>query len=104
MPQIGEVLKDATGLVPGDWVEMQYGWDRHMFYVQENTARFCRLSMPTWCASSHDNMPPESFTRPWHAPVVYLGRTKKRWWWRWLVFRDIVCPYPKPPKRDGKKE
>lgn len=98
-------------LVPGDWIEMQYGYDRFDWYVLEKKPHGVMIGKPSWMVSAA-----ELFTRDrlfdgcrlncdgelyesQTGPPVYLGRGKKKWWWKLLPFRGLICPFTKPVPR-----
>lgn len=86
----------------GDWINMQYGFDRQDWCVLEKGCSWVRLGKPSWLVSSAEIVTLdrlfESDRDMWFntGGPLYLGRGKKRWWWKFLPFRDCVFPYSKP--------
>lgn len=95
-------------LRPGDWIEFNYGYQRLVFYVLRNDPLAQRIwvTRKEWLVSAATGMryaeingDDLAFLRQYgqadyfEPNPVYLGRTKKRWWWRFVPFRDLVCPF-----------
>ena len=81
----------------GDWIAMKYGYSDAAWYVVENRAaeRRVRLGSAQWLF--RDAMWLEyDFLEGASRNTRVIGRTKPRWWWRWLPsdLRDMVCPFP----------
>ncbi|WP_432821831.1 hypothetical protein [Trichloromonas sp.] len=84
---------EVNELQPGDHFYMMYETDDVLFYVLANNVEKGRLKITCrgWCVDSavvwsYSNMRPFSF----------VGRGKKRWWWRVLPWRNIVAVYSPP--------
>lgn len=84
--------EELRGLEPGTWLRMRYGFDWVTFYVLSNTKDFIRLGNPKWLVSSTITHKHSDKELQIYAPVV-IGKTKKRWWWKWSLFRNTTCPY-----------
>lgn len=99
-------------LRPGDWIEMNYGYNRRCFYILKNdplTETVC-IGSPKWCVSSAIKMTYSELrqddlellraygmARQFENNPVYLGRTKVRWWRKFCIgFRDLIAVYPPP--------
>lgn len=81
-------------LIPGDWVNIGYGFYRHDFYVLHNKPEehIITLGLPTWCVSSSSVFPYNMLiTIPYN--YYKSGHTKKRWWWKFIPGNDCICPY-----------
>ena len=79
-------------LQPGDWFEMRYGIDIVCCYVTGVDDAFIRYGHLGWSSCLEDvhlkHLEPDFFK--------YLGRGRRRWWWRLLPWRNSVCPFSKP--------
>lgn len=82
---------------PGDWFLIKYGIDTLTLYAAEVHCRIIRFSSRNWCSDAG----------VWiHEPelsdggAIYLGRGKKKWYWAFLPWRNLVCPYFYP-KQDA---
>jgi len=91
---------NLSRLVPGDWLRITYGYDRITVYVVENTGYSIIFNKRHWPVSSGgiEEKYSDSTWKDEGGSPIYLGRTKKRWWWKILPWRDVVCPYPKPKR------
>lgn len=99
-------------LVPGDWINFQYGTRRMDFYVLARSSDRLLVSKQDWLVSAGIWIPVEDIfsecevfpgikLHPLHfilfqGPPIYLGRGKKKWWWKLLPWRDYTCPFTKP--------
>lgn len=76
----------------GDWVEIDYGYERVTFYVLERYGNSVRLGTPRWLVSSATSM---SIRELATKEPFYRGQGKFRWWWTLLPFRDLITPFSK---------
>lgn len=99
-------------LQPGDWINFQNGWDRRDFYVIARSDDRILVGTTRWLVSaaiwvtegdiySECDIEGVVELHPLHnrifqGPPIYLGRGKKRWWYRFVSFMDTVHPYSKP--------
>ena len=75
----------------GDWLTIDY----HGFVVI--IAKYSDtyiVHKPTWLVSSALRLDNSELAR---RNPKYIGTGKLRWWWRFLPWRDLVCPVSKPP-------
>lgn len=79
--------------VVGDWVLLQFGFDGKIFYIAQVLERGVMIGRPSWCVSSLVYMSNEEFQKSF---MERIGASKRRWWWKFLPFRDVVCPFKKP--------
>ena len=77
----------------GDWYYIRYGFSPMLVYVSNVFDDGLIWGSPKWLVSSSEHMSISEFNENC---VAFIGNTKVRWWWRFLPFRDIVCPFPKP--------
>lgn len=77
-------------VVPGDWFLVEYGLPLKI-YVAEKYATRVRFSWSRALASNETYLSYEELLSG-----EYLGRGKRRWWWRWLPIRDFLCPFTEP--------
>lgn len=75
----------------GDWFYLKYGSQPLLFYVLNVTESGVFASTPHWCVSSRAYFPSETM-----ANAQFAGVGRKRWWWGFLPFRDVVCPFTVP--------
>ncbi len=94
-----DVLKT---LVPGDWISFVFGFTRCEFYVLENdtAAKTIRLGRICWLTDSSIVREYSEFYSWYNKDnaVRYLGRGKKKWYFRYLKWLDIVHPFYRPKK------
>lgn len=85
---------EPSKLVPGDWVNMWFGFERHDFYVQKNFLEYeiVRMSLTTWCVDTHYDLTYDELKDMKIQPVL-IGHTKKKWWWRFIPWRQLICPF-----------
>jgi len=79
--------KRIEDLVAGDWILWKYGLSHVRYYVLGNSCGMLTVGNPRWCVSSamtnrHSDM------HDW----AYIGHTQPRWFWKFLPWRDVVCP------------
>jgi hypothetical protein len=86
----------------GGGLNMKFGYDRMNFYVHRITDEYIYLGLPCWCVSDSERTTVAELEQGYYEPV-YLGPTKKRWWWKFLPFRDLVCPYVQPAAADSQR-
>jgi len=90
---------ESADLKAGDWINIGYGWERSDFYVTRSISGVgVHLSKPSWLVSSAIFLTDEAL-KAGHSPV-YIGRSKLKWYWKLLPFRDLVCPFKRPPLVD----
>ena len=77
---------------PGDWFLMDR-CEREKFYVVEVCCRIAHLSRPGWMVNDGFWLNEPEFKEQ---SLAYLGRGKKKWYWRFLPWRNLVCPYYYP--------
>jgi hypothetical protein len=99
-------------LQPGDWINFQFGFARLDFYVLARSSTHVLVCSPCWCVSAAKWLPMERLyseipycgIASWDefagllflgAPM-YLGRGKRSWWRRLLLWTDVVHPFSKP--------
>ena len=85
-----------------------YGYSRLVFYVVRNDPMSQRLwfNTPRWLTSAVESQSYAEMRQDdlnilrqygeaerFENHPVYLGRTKKRWWWRFIPFRQLICPF-----------
>ena len=86
----GEEMK----LRPGSWILMEYGYDYDEYYIAENiNDEMFLVGSTRWLVSSSKWM---KWSDMEERHIFLLGHGTKRWWWKWLPFRDLICPYSKP--------
>lgn len=99
-------------LIPGDWVNFQYGTSRKDFYIIARSDGRFLVGNVRWLVSAADwiqedelysecPIPDGIDMHPLHklafqGPPIYLGRGKKKWWWKFLPWKDCICPFSKP--------
>lgn len=79
-------------LGPGDWIALEYGFDKSVFYVlriTEDGGAF--LGSPQWLVSSSIFLPKKQI-----AGAEKLGRGRPRWWWWFVPWRDCCVPFSRP--------
>ena len=80
-------------LVPGDWINMAYGFKRHDWYVLRVFEGHIVIGKPGWPVSSHITMSYDELSSG-HCKPLYLGKTGMRWWWKYLpYFNNAICPF-----------
>lgn len=82
-------LDDQLG--PGDWLALDYGFERRVFYVLRVDKGGAWLGHPKWLVSSATFIPQERM-----AHATRIGRGKARWWWRFVPWRELCLPFSKP--------
>ncbi len=80
-------------LKPGSWLMMEFGYHWRVFYILYVLGDNVILGSPNWLVSDATQI---SKTRLKGAEL--LGQGKQRWWWRFLPWRDLVCPFTRPAK------
>lgn len=82
-------------LQPGDWLLMDFA-GRSKFYVVDVIDDEVCLTKTTWLVSSGDWYPSKELFGPLYK-ARFIGTGKRKWYWRFLPWRDLVCPfyYPK---------
>lgn len=78
----------------GDWINIQYGFDRMDFLVSEVYKNGVKMNNPNWLVS--DTITMTNDVLEWHKPI-YVGKGKYRWWQKYIPFFDeFIMPYSKP--------
>lgn len=85
------MISDPRDLQPGDWIDLEFGFAVRPMYVLENDGAGITYGSPNWVVSSCEYNEYKNMKR-WR----YLGRGQRRWWWRFLPWRDLVVPFSKP--------
>lgn len=75
----------------GDWFTIRFGFSDLDWYVLEVRGETVFLGQPKWLVSSSIRM-----ERSKVEAGEYLGPSRRRWWWRFVPFRDLVCPFCRP--------
>lgn len=88
-------MNDNNNYEPGTWIFMRYGTEFSKFYVQERIGDILLISRKAWLVSSHVSVTIEE-TKNGHHKGQVIGKGKNRWFWRFLPWRDLVCPYSDP--------
>lgn len=99
--EIGKPIANPEKLQPGDWF-VNESWpeaDERPFYVMENkpNIKVVYASRPKWPASRPYGFlysPDPDYDLVYGS--VYLGRGKRKWYWRFLPWRDLIVPFTKP--------
>lgn len=95
-----DISKNLEALTPGDWINFRYGFSRLDWYVMRNhpQQKCVELNTPRWLVSSSQLFTyAELEDRKQSAQIVYLGRSRKRWWrFLTLMFIDCTPLYSKP--------
>jgi hypothetical protein len=81
-------------ITEGAWVLGRYGYEYRLFYVKGVIDDQVVLGSPQWCASANTTLPLAEIESKWR--VIWYA--KRRWWWRFMPTRDLICPYQKPPR------
>jgi|688.fasta_scaffold1101118_2 hypothetical protein len=81
-------------LTPGAWIVMDWCFDAAKFLVYEATDTHVRLVREPWLTSSADWFSRKDVLETRRA--AYLGHGKKKWYWKFLPWRDFVKPYTQP--------
>lgn len=95
-------------LRPGDWIEFNWGYSRTPRYVLRNDPENEQI----WLGNTQhlvsaayslrysqlrgDGLKPLrdfGMASEFEPHVVYLGKTKRRRWWRFMPWRDLICPF-----------
>lgn len=80
-----------SDLQPGDWIKWR--WSR--YYVQKNSGRHIQIGDPDWSVTSNTTISYADMSDQYY-PVKYLGRGKLKWYWRFLPWRNSICPFNLP--------
>lgn len=86
---------DPATLKRGDWINMQFGFNRHDFYILNVSDSLIYLGKPDWLVSGHQILTHAELTGGFYEPI-HLGSGKEKWYWRFLPWRDLICPFNKP--------
>ena len=84
-------VSSSEGLGPGDWLALEFGFERRIFYVLAADARGAWLGHPRWLVRSAICVPLSRLK-----DAQRLGRGRARWWWRFFPLRQFVPPFSKP--------
>lgn len=78
---------------PGDWWTIQFGFSRMLIVVLRSDPEFVAWMSPKWCVDAQKEVSLAVWST--YGPS-FVGESRKRWWWRFLPWRNLVNPYPKP--------
>jgi hypothetical protein len=82
-------MKDKLSV--GTWVLMPYGYEHHVWYVYEVAGDMVLLGNRRWLVSGSKWFPVSYLNE--NARI--LGKGKVRWWWFFLPWRNLICPFTK---------
>jgi hypothetical protein len=85
--------EEIKNLKPGDWINIEYGYSRKDLYVTRSIAGLVWVCSPEWPAFDSGCLDKTYFNM---FPPTYLGPSKKKWYWKFLPFRILICPYKQP--------
>lgn len=90
-----ETTTVSTTLTPGDWIELDYGYNSPcIFYVIRTTERGVWVTSPKWLVSSQIMFKWEELKQK---NTVLIGEGKLRRWRALLPFiRNLIPMYSKP--------
>lgn len=97
--EIGKPIKYPEKLQPGDWIVSEC-WpeaDERPFYVMENkpNIKVVYASRAGWEVSApHGFLYYTDYDSVYGS--MYLGRGKRKWYWWFLPWRDLIVPFTKP--------
>jgi hypothetical protein len=103
----GSLHRDGSAFSVGALWLTEYGFGYDLFYVAEICHDKIRLTMPDWLASSGVWMTRREMEAR-HAE--YLGHGNRKWYWRFLPWRDCVTPVympnalPEPSRHDDARK
>ena len=87
---------DLSTLQAGDWIRIDYGFERMRFVVLGREGDYLVLAHPGWLVSSALVLKGAEVAA--RDPVL-IGRGRARWWRKLLPgMRDVICPYSSPTK------
>lgn len=93
-------IEELETLVQGDWIRFRYGYDKNLWYVLDNDLDGKEIIVGTsrFLASTTRLVSYNEIINPYGKPdtVRFIGSSKLKWWWKYLPWREIVCPFPRP--------
>lgn len=86
-------MKELKDLEKGDWIYIEYGYSFKLFYVMNNDIdrELININSSSWLVNSFEIKLYKDIKQ-----FIYLGKTKLKWYWKYLPWRDIICPYKRP--------
>jgi hypothetical protein len=85
---------DLTALAPGDWIRINYGFERLRFVVLGREGDYLILAHPGWLVSSALVLKDAEVAAK---DPILIGKGKARWWRKLLPgLRYLICPYSSP--------
>ena len=82
-------------LSEGVWVYGRYGSGPILFYVKRVIGETVVLGNPRWLASAVVALEVER-VKKW----AVIGKGVRKWYWRFLPWRSLICPFTKPAEAD----
>jgi hypothetical protein len=84
---------EPSELVPGDWIVWKYGFNPTLWYVAKNflEKEIVLVNSTHWCVSSAMGVNYIDLNRD--RGFVFLGHTKRKWYWKLLAFTDLCHPF-----------
>lgn len=79
-------------LTTGTWFMMRYGGGLDRYYVAEVAGQWVRFSKPFWLASYGIWETMAELNQP-RRDLVILGKGSRKWYWEFLPWRDLICPF-----------
>lgn len=83
------MIKDKSLLKVGSWIMMEYGFKNRDFYVYSVIEDYVELGRKNWLVSDAEYFELNDVLRN----ATYLGEGKMKWYWKFLPFRDVLCPF-----------
>lgn len=75
---------------------MDFGYKRRFFYVHHISESLVEICSPEWLCDSGIWFSIEELEV---REAIIMCATKKKWFWKFLPFKDTVCPYYAPKKQ-----
>lgn len=85
---------DIEELKVGDWVLLEFGGTMRPFYVHGLTRDFVMFGRSSWLVSDYEAVSKADLQ--YNRKIDIIGHSKKKWYWRFLPWRNCVCPYYAP--------
>jgi len=92
---------DCSAFSVGGWWLMEYGFTLELFYIWERHGDKIFLSSPKWCVSFGVWMTRKEMQ---YRKAEYLGHGKRKWYWKFLPWRDFVTPVWGPKRQHQRRQ
>lgn len=84
-------------LVAGDWLKITYGGSRDDVYITRTASNGIWFCKTTWLSYDDSFISLHNLNQPNnHYNPTYVGRGRKKWYWKYLLFKETTVPYTYP--------